>query len=364
MVPVLLGAGGERRAIERNTNRGSCDEDAAYASVPCDFAMGISRAIFCSYIPLLAALNMLDGCSNDPAGPDGGSNEADGGSEPDSGSCLVEEEIDPTPDPACTGRWTTVLGASIVDEEGAPLENGKGQACLREAGTGVLTCLQPMTSCAGGNFEQVVPEGVRCIGSMVVRVFDPDAPEFGSDIPGSFANTFCPVDLPATPPELRLSEPVVLYRTTPVMDLPPEGDGMVARTVRFEGGLEVDITPATIFGDWGYTRLASRMIDMSGPTPCFIRSTDPSFGGVWGFTPNINVFGDKGYPLRVKGTGLQEGTVVDLYVLGSIDCALTSDFATVVEEGHWQQYETSTVDENGDFSGTLPCFNWFAYAPR
>ena len=316
-----------------------------------------SKPLFLSLFAF--AVLALFGCA------DGGTTgDPDGGVEPDAGSCRVEENVDPAPDPACSGRWTTVLGAVIADERGTPLEDGRGQACIRDANSGVLTCLRPIPSCAGGVFEQVLPESVRCIGNLVVRVFDPARPDLNADVPGSFADTFCDVDLPPSPAELRIAEPFVLYETTPVPDLPPEGDRNATRTVRFAGGLELDITPATIFGDWGYDRLAARKLAARDPVPCFRRSTDPDFHGVWGFTPNINVTGDVGFPLRVAETGLSGGTMVDLYVLGSIDCALTSDFSTVVEEGHWMRYGGAIVDDNGAFSATLPCFNWFGYAVR
>lgn len=305
-----------------------------------------------------------DGAVPDDTGTSVDMGVADAGVEFDSGSCRVEQSVDPTPDPACPGRWTTVLGGVIADEQGARLEDGKGQMCIREAENNVLTCLRPITSCAEGRFELVVPEAVRCIGSLVVRVFDPASPDLNSDIPGSFADTFCNVGLPSSPAELRIAEPFVLYRTTPVLGLPAEGDRAETRTVRFEGGLEVDVTPAMIFGDWGYDRLASRRLQPSDPTPCFNGPADPAFRAVWGFTPNININGDIGFPLRVRDTGLAEGTMVDLYVLGSIDCALTADFATVVEEGRWARYTTVTIDQRGDFAANLPCFNWFAYAVR
>lgn len=277
--------------------------------------------------------------------------EVDSGVEADAGmmSCLVEEQVDTTPDPACTGTWVATVRGLLQTGGGTPVDDGRAQVCIRTPDD-VLTCLRPKATCNGGEWEVLVPEFVRCVKTMVMHSFALDLP---------LAESYCEPDVAGQGARVTLADPIKLYDTTPVASLPPLGDATAARTVSFIGDLDVEVTPDQMFE--GYDRLgAIRLAGDVSPAPCFVGPTD-NFAAMYGFTPSINIDGATGYPFTVKNTGLTEGTMVDLFVLGGLDCRLDETPDSVVEEAHWENYATVAVAADGSISGNLPCFNWFAY---
>lgn len=288
--------------------------------------------------------------------PDAGEDPVDAGT-PDSGAeemCVVDDPGDTTPDPNCSGDWLATVAGRLQLDDGTPLDDGRAQVCLRDADTDVLVCLRPEASCPDGSFEVRIPESNRCVGNMVMHSFS---------FNGSFADTFCDVDVAGADPRADFSnDPWVVYRTTPVANLPPVGDDTMARTVTFENNLSVEVTPERLFD--GYDTLASVFLDgRPAEAPCFLGAND-DYDAIWGFTPALNISGADGYPFRITDTGLTEGTMVDLFVLGGLECWLDAMPTSNVPEGEWDNYATVTVGAGGVIEGNLPCFNWFAYRAR
>ena len=301
-----------------------------------------------------ATVTGMDATANPDAEVDAGvgmdAEPADTGDEPDAGqiSCLVEEMVDTTPDTSCMGQWMATIGGVLQSDNGDPINDGRAQVCIRTP-DGVLTCLRPKESCSQGEWEVLVPDNVRCVSSLVMHSFAFDRP---------FADTYCPLDVAGLDVRATLPDPVVLYEVTPPANLPPLGDGSQMRTITL-GDMEVDVTPDQLFE--GYENIAAAKVPGTvSPRPCFYAATD-DFDAMYGFTPSINIDGATGFPFRIGNTGLMQGTMVVLYVLGSLDCQLDETFESIVEEGHWEKYSTVTVGANGEIAGNLPCFNWFAY---
>lgn len=272
---------------------------------------------------------------------DAASNPQDAGIVPDAAETDAGEDACPG------GAVVTSMGGQLLADDGSPLA-GSAQVCIRGPGATFPTCLFPQAAEADGTFEVEVPEVNQCIVVATMRAFNASS---------MFAESYCDVNL-ATGGAVQLSDPVTLYATrTPVMR-PPEGSVDQARTVVFEDDVEVDVVPEALFGD--YERLASRKLASTDENPCFVDATD-DFDATYAFSPSINIpsrIVPDGFPFRIKNTGLSEGTEVDLYVLGSLDCEAAGE---IFEEGHWVMLDTLAADADGTLSGNLPCFSWFAY---
>jgi hypothetical protein len=270
----------------------------------------------------------------------------------DAGTCRLET-VDRERPPACPAGspWVSAVRGDLRSAEGAPVA-GLAQVCVRLAASGVLVCLRPARACADGHFELRVPEESRCMGSASLRSFAPG---------GAFVTSYCHLELPASEPALDLPGPSVLYPARPPATLPPEGDPATPRTVTFEGGLEVDVTPAVLFED--YAQLASYRHPAGAPPPCFLPPGE-AVDGLWAFNPEVDVPG-AGFPVRIPNDrALAPGRVVDLFVLGGLNCALED--GELLEEADWVRAGTATVAADGRTieGGRLPCLNWFGYRAR
>ncbi len=275
----------------------------------------------------------------------------DAGTPEDAGmmSCVVEEQVDTTPDPSCMGEWVATIGGRVENLEGMGIDDARAQVCIRNAANS-LTCLRPTATCDGGKWEALVPEFVRCASSLVMHSFVVDRP---------YADTYCLSGVAGLGPRVSLPEPTKLYATTPVVTVPPLGDATMPRRLDFEGDLQIDIIPEMMF--FGYEDLAAvRLPGDISPLPCFVSGTD-NFDALYGFSPSINIGGAEGFAFKINATGLSEGTMVDLFVLGGLDCRLTEEVESIVDEAVWENYSTVAVAADGSISGNLPCFNWFAY---
>lgn len=274
--------------------------------------------------------------------------DVDSGQPEDAGE--VDGGIDLTRDPSCTqGSWVVIVDGVLQDEVGAGVE-AKAQVCIRVAPSNNQICLRPADSAPSGEFSVVVVESARCMQSMVMRAVAPGT---------SYAASYCHVDVSADEPIVDIPDPVVLYDTVPAQTLPPAGQTDQPRTVVFEDGLELEVTPDDFFGD--YSMLASKKVLANQPRPCFLPAGE-AFDGVYALGPEEDISGD-GFPVRIPNeTNLAPGTVVDLYVLGGLFCQLPGA-PEPIEEGRWEQYGTATVNATGDFieGGRLPCVNWFGY---
>ncbi|MCB9651147.1 MAG: hypothetical protein H6730_31820 [Deltaproteobacteria bacterium] len=284
----------------------------------------------------------------------------DSGEEPDAGpaTCLLTDPVDTTPDPGCTEAWVASVRGELRHGDAAPFEDGRAQVCVRGQAGAALSCLRPVASCPDGQWEFLVPDNLRCVEELVMHNYA---------LGGLFADTYCRPD-PSTLDARALLDPVTIYATTAPANLPPRGTGSEARTITFSDGVEVDVTPDGTFFDLGegddYLRLGMVKLPAApNPAPCFLGAGD-DFDAVYGFSPSLNVAGDTGFPFRISGTGIAQGTTVDLYVLGGLECLLSADVNDRVEEGHWALFATVTAGANGELASNLPCLNWLAYKAR
>lgn len=297
--------------------------------------------------------------------PDSGTETPDSGVEPDAGEtpdsgvterCIIEGNVDVNEDPSCTGEWIATVRGVLQTNTGEGIDEARAQVCVRSP-TGTLNCLRPERSCNGGEWELLVPDIAaqpRCIESLVMRTFSFNEP---------FAETFCNFDVTGQGPRMTLPNPVTMYPVTAPANLPALGEADQARTVTFANGLEMDVTPDGFTDEFSrdeYDRLASVYLagDVS-PRPCFYGASE-DYDGLWGFIPQLDISTGNGFPFRIS-TSLTQGTMVDLYVLGGLECEVDDE---TVEEGHWEQFATVTVGAGGVISGEMPCFNWFAYKAR
>jgi hypothetical protein len=284
----------------------------------------------------------------------------DTGVEPDAGTetCLLTDPVDTTRAPGCTEAWVASVRGELRHDDAAPFEDGRAQVCVRAQAGASLSCLRPVPSCPDGQWEFLVPENLRCVAELVMHNYA---------LAGHFADTYCRPDVSGLAARALL-DPVTIYTTTPPANLPPRGDGTVMRTIDLGLGVEVDVIPEGTFFDFGegddYERLGiTKLAANPNPAPCFLEAGD-DFDAVYGFSPSINIAGATGFPFRIKDTGLAQGTTVDLYVLGGLECLLDGTPESRVEEGHWAQYATVVAGANGEIAGNLPCLNWLAYKAR
>lgn len=259
-------------------------------------------------------------------------------------------------DLACTGGETvTRLQGVVWDEADQPETDAKVQVCIRVAATGVLRCLSPEDTDAVGTFGVDVPDGLRCMESVALRVLVPGTPA---------ATTYCVADIAGRGPVVEVEAPLVVYATTPPSVLPDAGDTGTERTVVFEDGLELDIVPDRFFGpnldaQEDYEALAARRLDDIPTEQCFMEGA-PAFDGLYAFSPEGDVDGAS-FPIRIpNATDLAPGASVSLFILGGLSTRLPDE--TTVPEAEWFEYGTGVVATGGDvIEAELPYFSWLAY---
>ena len=255
-------------------------------------------------------------------------------------------EINTEADPGCAGQTIAFVSGLVIDENSNPVVGAKAQSCMRVNPTGQLLCLQPGDTGADGTFSVAIPDSARCVDEVTSRVLQPLA---------NRATQYCLNPLPQST-ILQVEEPIVLYSTEPATTV-PSGAG----TVVFADGMEIDVDPALLFSD--ITKVAAGKVDPSARGLCFLEG-EPTPDALYTFSPEADVV-DGTFPIRVPNDkGLAAGAKVDLFVLGGLDCHLAD--GSLVEEAHWEQYGTGTVDPSGAFIASdagshLPCMTWFGY---
>ena len=310
----------------------------------------------------------LAGCDTSGGGGDGSSDMASGGQGGAGGGAGVEagaggaggggpadmevERLDAsfTPMEGCPGELHTLRG-QLVREDGSGVEGGKAQICLRAPGADAPVCLRPDTTTPEGTFEISVPEGNRCVESAAMRNF------FGG---GGLATSFCLVEVRDDSPT-TVAPPFVMFATTPAEDKPDEGDPDAVRTVKYVGGIEVDIAPDQLYtgASPAYPNLANAHVPVDADV-C-LQGHRGDFAGLVAFSPEADIDGD-GAALRWP-TEEAEGAEVALYVLGGLSCKKGDE---LLHEAEWSRFATVTVGAGGLISTPagpdgLPCFNWLAY---
>lgn len=254
---------------------------------------------------------------------------------------------------SCTaefGFFSHVRGF-VMAPGGAPIAGAKAQFCVHTADR-QFVCLRPVDSGADGVYTVELPEAVRCVDRAAMRVL---LPRTGR------ATVYCELDRTAGP-VVKITEPSVLFGTPLATTLPPEGDPAAARDVTFDDGLVLEVTPELYYSGTGsYDRLSGRRVPPDAVGLCGDAST---FDGLYAFYQE-GVMSPPGWPLSIpNATGLTAGALVDLQVLGGLDCRLLD--GTSVAEATWASFGDGVVSPDGatiesaDGVG-LPCFTWLGY---
>lgn len=260
-----------------------------------------------------------------------------------------------TTDPrdACEANWVTEVNGEVVDTADAPVANAKSQLCVRVGSEdGNLLCLRPEDTDDAGAYRVPVPNSAMCMGGGSLRVFVPD---------GGYATTYCHVDTATDDGVLTLAEPVTLFETDAVEDLPAWGDPDAPRSITFPGGFEIaEFVPTELgfnFDESLYGLLGARKVDPSSEGLCFL---DGEIDGLWAFAVEGDVARSFAFSFP-NDDGFPAGATVNLYVLGGIETHL--DDGTSVHETDWVMYDTAVVTEDGAaIEGRIPAFTWLGYA--
>ena len=250
------------------------------------------------------------------------------------------------------GQRVELIKGRAVTESGEPAPGVMGQACLRIAPKGKLLCVDPKKGDEQGRFEIKIPSGSTCVQQMTMRVLVPG---------GDFGTAYCNMPLPQDGTTANAPAPYILYATKRAADLPPVGEQEDERSVRFEDGLELDVTPYNFFASGeGYDGLAARYVEASEPGLCLPEDGAPD--GVYAFSPEGDVL-DKPFAMRAPNHhSYPEGSKVDLLLLGGLGCTLAD--RTELDEDEWRAFGTATVTGGrivSDEGSGLPCLNWLGF---
>jgi len=231
---------------------------------------------------------------------------------------------------------------------GRAIAGAKAQFCVHTS-TRQFICLRPADTDAQGVYTVELPEEVRCLERAAMRVLLPRSGR---------ATTYCELDV-AAGPIVRLREPSVLFSLPPPTDHPPEGDVEAARPVGFADGLTLEVTPSLYYSGTGsYDAFVGRAIPPAAVGLC---GEAPTFDGLFAFAPEGSISAP-GFAITVPNSaGLAPGAVVDLQVLGGLDCRLLD--GTAVPEATWASIGPGAVSADGSMiesapGAGLPCFTW------
>jgi hypothetical protein len=257
----------------------------------------------------------------------------------------------------CRATFVGAFRGWIADQSGYPVRGAKAQACVIVEPGSTLICLRPADVDDNGVYTVSVPENSACISSVAMRVLKPGA---------GLATNYCnevPADVVGADGVIRTTDPYVIYPTDPAAEV-PEGALDDTVTVRYEDGLEVDVTAARYFPTSGsLSQARARKIDPADRGLCFLEG-QPAPDGLYAFWPEAAI-DDAGYPVRIPNTdGLAAGAKVSLFVVGGLECG--TEAGVHIPEGEWFEFGTGTVTADGatiasDAGSELPCFTWLGY---
>jgi len=260
--------------------------------------------------------------------------------------------IDSTPG-MCGADWVIGVTGRVTDPSGNGLAGARTQLCITTP-TNYL-CLSPPTTNESGDFDIGIGDlSARCVVWSVMRT---------TLYTDRYASSYCDLDPMPTDGLHVMDDPIIMHPVVPPTCLPGREPEDQARTITFGDGLAlVDLVPEQIANASYYLELAAAQVDLTGS--CMLDHA-PSGGldATWGLRPDVNV--DEGVAVRFPNvTSLAPGARVDLYVMGGLSTNLRGD--TPVEEGHWAQYGTGTVNAEGTFidsdeGSLLPTLNWVGY---
>ena len=271
---------------------------------------------------------------------------------PDVEDWEITPVVDTPADRTCADHWVVFVGGRIMDEQWNPMSDAKAQLCMVTS-EGQSRCSRPVTADDHGLFSITVTEGSRCMTSAVMRIYQSHSDRI---------TLYCNMELNPESGALIIPNSYVLHTTNPAIEL-TEGQPDVTRTAILAEGVQIDITPSALDGE--YEELASRHFVPDSDQFCFLTDDDRTLEGLYAFSPEANVF-DQDFPIKVPNTtNLPPNTEVSLFVLGGLYCSLLN--GEDVHEGDWHEYGTGVVSSDGSFieskSGFgLPCLTWFGYA--
>ncbi len=258
-----------------------------------------------------------------------------------------------TAPPECAADFVTSVSGLVQDTDGTPVADAKSQLCVRVGSPdGNLVCLRPEDTGTDGKFEIFVPDATQCMGGGSMRVFVPES---------TFATTYCHIDTASEDGTLAIADPVTLFPTDAVAELPPYGDSAEARTVVFPGGFEVpEFVPALLdfnFDEAAYGRLGARRVDPTSEGLCFVEG---ELDGLFAFTVEADV--ERSFAFRFDNVdGFDAGATVNLFILGGLETHLNDGSA--VPETSWVHYDNAVVSDDGEWvEGNIPAFTWLGYA--
>ncbi len=279
----------------------------------------------------------------------------DAGPPPDYGL----DDIDRTADPACEASWMVAAQIVVNDENGRPAGGTRTRLCVQNTGSPRFACGEYTDTWVDGSVTLIVPEGNRCVSRAAVQ--------YGGQT-AEVITGYCRFDLEElSSAVISVETPYVVYETFAPEDLPAEGDRNMERTVTFHDGLEVDIIPAELDGD--YNALRARRIPLR-EDPCFAQGLSMPFLGMWAFSPEMSVIipedvEDGGFVVRFPNVGgLGAGTFAQaMYLEG---------FAASMEDARVPPVTLRVIGEGVAGAGVidggrgilLPRFTWVGYREK
>lgn len=323
-------------------NGGTCDLSDDGNTARCDCAEGFEG-------------NLCETVVEDPTDPN---NNGDCTPVTDcDGNDINESNISTEVEASCTsagGSTVRYLTGTITDEAGCPIGCAKAQICIEVAVTEQYLCLRPENTNSEGQFEVTITGDYDCITRGALRVFHASEP---------MASMYPHVELGGSSAHVAFSESFTLHSTQAPTSLPESTDDDLTYTVAFSHGLEMDVTPGKLSaGPSKYAQLTSVFVAPNEANSLVFAEDALSFEGFYGFSPEGDVIGG-GFPIRITGTTLSTGTVVDLYALGGIACTLPS--GERIDEGDFMNVGSGTVESDGSVTFpdhvVLPCMTWMGY---
>jgi hypothetical protein len=151
---------------------------------------------------------------------------------------------------------------------------------------------------------------------------------------------------------VKVSEPFQIHATT-------RAGATGAGDVTFEDGLVLEGVDPEHFpiGEEISSLAATRLIGLANDF-CFL---DEDLDGLCAFSPEFDLPTGESYAVSIpNNTGLADGAMVDLYVLGGLSCTLAD--GSHVTEGELVSFGTGTV--SGDViesNNGVPCVGWLGY---
>jgi len=256
--------------------------------------------------------------------------------------------LDTTPDPTCSGEWVAAITGRVIDSRGFGVPAARPQTCVRVPGDGSVRCLMPPTADAEGWFVSLIEGDNRCMSEVAMRALLPDS---------RYGTSYSHIDLRPVDGVLHMDRAIALFELDPPATLPPEGDATSSRTVVFDDGLELDVVPDVLFGEYG--ELRARRLSQS-EFPDFAR--EAGLLGLYAFAPEYRT-GESGFAMRIPNNhGLADGDRLELLILGGLDTVLPD--GRHVEEADFEVYGTATVSGNmivTDAGSELPYLSMVGY---